>query len=205
MDDQQRSRLLEEFVDFLLPILKPYEATIYLYLLRRSHVGAGSSNIRVGKRTIATDCGQGTRAARSNFQHVTELLNALEMKGCITIGDTTRDGTLYKVRLPHEIPAARERMAAAKVPSQSLNYYRDPILRKELFERDKWTCRYCGERVSADNATLDHFVPVSKEGSDAPENLVTCCLMCNAIKSGKTYEEAAPAILASLRERKIRG
>lgn len=73
--------MLEEFVDFLLPLLKPYEATIYLYLFCRSHIGAGSSKIRVGKRTIAADCGQGTRAARSNFQHITELLKALETKG----------------------------------------------------------------------------------------------------------------------------
>ena len=205
MSDQPRNPLLEEFVDFLLPLLKPYEATIYLYLLRKSHFGVGVPKIRVGKRTIASDCGQGTRAAISNFQHITELLKALERKECISIGDTTREGTLYAVKLPHEIPAVKERMAALRVPEQPLNYYRDPALRNELFERDKWICRYCGERVSAENATLDHLVPVSKGGSDAAENLATCCLICNAIKSGKTYEEAAPAILASLRDRRLRG
>lgn len=204
MSDQLKDRFLEEFVDFLLPILKPYEATIYLYLLRKSHFGVGSPKIRVGKRTIAADCGQGTRAARSNFQNITELLKALETKECILIGDTTREGTLYTVRLPHEIPAVKERLAALQAPTQPINYYRDPDLRNQLFERDKWTCRYCGERVSAENATLDHLVPISKGGSDAPENLATCCLICNAIKSGKTYEEAAPAILASLRDRNLR-
>ena len=204
MDDQPRSKLLEEFVDFLLPLLKPYEATIYLYLLRRSHFGVGSPKTRVGKRTIAADCGQGTRAAVSNFQHITDLLKALERKECISIGDTTREGTLYTVKLPHEIPAVKERMATLAVPAQPLNYYRDPDLRTKLFERDKWTCRYCGERVSIENVTLDHFVPVSKGGTDAPENLSTCCLVCNAVKSGKTCEEAAPAILESMRERRLR-
>lgn len=205
VDDQRRNQLIEDFVDFLLPLLKPYEATIYLYLLRRSHFGAGSSKVRVGKRTIAADLGQGTRATRSNFQHITELLKALEAKGCISIGDTTRDGTLYTVRLPSEVPAVKERVAARQVTAQPLNYYRDPTLRNRLFERDKWTCRYCGEPVSAENVTLDHLVPISQGGADSPENLVTCCLICNAIKSGKTYEEAAPAILASLRERRLRG
>lgn len=205
MDDQPRNQLLEEFVDFLLPSLTPYEATVYLYLLRKSHFGVGSPKIRVGKRTIAADCGQGTRAAITNFNHVTKLLKALESKECISIGDTTREGTLYTVKLPHEIPAVKERMAALQIPEQPLNYYRDPALRNELFERDKWICRYCGERVSIENATFDHLVPISKGGSDAPENLATCCLICNAIKSGKTYEEAAPAMLASLRERRLRG
>lgn len=205
MNNQSTNRVLEEFVDFLLPLLKPYEATIYLYLLRKSHFGVGSPKIRVGKRTIAADCGQGTRAAISNFEHVTKLLKALESKDCISIGDTTREGTLYTIKLPHEIPAVKERLTALQIPEQPLNYYRDPALRNKLFERDKWTCRYCGERVSAENATLDHLIPVSKGGSDAPENLATCCLICNAIKSGKTYEEAAPAILASLRERRSRG
>ncbi len=205
MEDRPKNQLSEEFVDFLLPLLKPYEATIYLYLLRRSHLGVGSPKIRIGKRTIAADCRQGTRAARSNFAHVTELLKALERKQCISIGDTTREGTLYTVKLPCEIPVAKERIATHTVPEQPLNYYRDPALRNNLFEQDKWICRYCGEQVSAENATLDHLVPISKGGSDAPENLATCCFIYNAIKSGKTYEETAPAILASLRERRLRG
>jgi len=205
VEDRPRNHLLEEFVDFLLPLLKPYEVTIYLYLLRKSHFGVGPPKIRVGKRTIAADCGQGIRGTRANFEQITKLVKALETKGCISIGDTAREGTLYTIKLPHEIPAAKEKIAALEVPAQPLNYYRDPNLRNKLFERDKWICRYCGERVSIENATLDHLVPISKGGSDAPENLATCCLICNAIKSGKTYEEAAPAILASLRERRLRG
>lgn len=34
--------------------------------------------------------------------------------------------------------------------------------------------------------------------------LKTACLLCNSIKSGKTFEEAAPLILKSLKERKQR-
>lgn len=133
------------------------------------------------------------------------MLNALKSKGCISIGDTTREGTLYSVVLPREVPAVKERIAASAVPDRLLDYYRDSVLRQQLFERDRWLCHYCGEQVQVHNATLDHLVPVSKGGSGIPENLATCCLLCNSIKSGKTYEEAAPAILASLRERRLRG
>jgi 5-methylcytosine-specific restriction endonuclease McrA len=69
-------------------------------------------------------------------------------------------------------------------------------------ERDQWTCRYCGEPVTTGTATLDHIVPQSLGGPNTPENLTTACLTCNAIKSGRTYEEAAPDILAALVRRK---
>jgi 5-methylcytosine-specific restriction endonuclease McrA len=205
MDDYQGNKLMQEFVDFLLPLLKPYEVTIYLYLLRKSHLGTGFPQVRVGKRTISKDCGQGTRSVSGgNFKHITDVLKALESKECISIGDTTRDGTLYSVKLPCEIPVARKRMAASNALVQPLNYYSDPRLRKELFERDKWKCQYCGGKVTEKNATLDHRVPQAKNGTDLPENLATCCFVCNSIKSGKAYEEAAPAILASIRERRLR-
>jgi len=202
MSDERTDNVFEEFVDFLLPSLTPYETTIYLYLLRKSHFSNGASHIRIGKRTIAKDCGQGSRSSRGTFEHTGKMLQSLEAKGCISIGNTNRDGTIYTVKLPREVPAAKERMAELEVPSPPLNYFRDPDLRKELFERDKWACRYCGERVTTENATLDHLIPISKGGPDSPENLATCCLLCNSIKSGKTYEEAAPAILAALRKRR---
>ena len=36
------------------------------------------------------------------------------------------------------------------------------------------------------------------------ENLRTCCLICNSVKSGKSFEEAAPLILKSMQERRQR-
>ena len=149
MDDYQGNKLLAEFVDFLLPSLKPYETTIYLYLSRQSHLETGSSQVRVGKRTIFKDCGQGTRSVSGgNFKHITNVLKAIESKECISIGNTTRDGTLYSVNLPCEIPVARKRMTLSNLPVQLLNYYSDSHLRMELFERDKWKCQYCGGKVT---------------------------------------------------------
>ena len=76
--------------------------------------------------------------------------------------------------------------------------------RKELFERDKWICHYCGEKVTEENATLDHLTPQCKGGKHTKSNLKTSCLVCNSIKSGKTYEEAAPFLLKSIQERRTR-
>jgi len=61
--------------------------------------------------------------------------------------------------------------------------------------------QYCGEKVTPENATLDHFIPQSKGGKHSKDNLKTCCLICNGIKAGKTSEEAAPFLLKSIQER----
>ena len=52
--------------------------------------------------------------------------------------------------------------------------------------------------MTAATATLDHIIPQSLGGLNTPENLTTACLTCNSIKSGRTYDDAAPDILAAL-------
>jgi len=133
-----------------------------------------------------------------------ERLKSLEKKECVLIGDTNKNGTLYTVRLPVEIPFVQERMKAEFPVVESRNYYTDPELRKGLFERDNWTCRYCGEGVTSDTATLDHILPTVNGGTDDADNLATACHPCNSIKSGKTEAQAAPLILASIRDRRKR-
>ncbi|MCA1703070.1 MAG: HNH endonuclease, partial [Actinobacteria bacterium] len=111
--------------------------------------------------------------------------------------ETDRRGTTYRVALPQEVAAVRELMeqVADLVSEAPLDFYTDPVRRTELQERDGYCCRYCGQLVSDRTCTLDHILPRSKGGPNTAENLATCCLMCNAIKSGRTYEEAAPELL----------
>jgi len=196
--------VIKELVDFVLPDLTPYELSFYLFLLRKSHFEDGRSELRIGKRTISYNCGKGTRSDKANFAHVTKVLNSLESKGCIEIGDTTREGTLYRVKLPYQIPFVAERIATFEKADTGVDYFNDPSKRRELFERDNWLCHYCGERVTEENATLDHYVPISQGGANSQDNLVTSCLVCNSVKSGKRYEEAAPLILKSIRDRAAR-
>lgn len=201
----ENDELFTTLVDFVLPGLKPYDFALYALMLRLSHVATGSPDLVIGKRTLAACLGRGTRSSRGgNYQHIAEKLENLERDGYIVIGSTDRSGTRYEVRLPEAVPSVRERMAEAQeVEPAAVDYFGDPERRAELFERDGWRCRYCGETVTASTATLDHMVPQSKGGPNTPENLATCCLMCNSIKSGRTYEESAPAILE--RVAKLRG
>ncbi|MDD3728983.1 MAG: HNH endonuclease signature motif containing protein [Candidatus Pacebacteria bacterium] len=195
-------KIIEQFTDYLLPILTPYEAGLYIFLLRNSFIKNGSREIRIGKRTIADNLGA-SRGEKTNYAHVTKLVNGLEEKSCIKIGDTTREGTLYSVFLPEEIPSVKEKLSIVADATEE-DYFTDPEKRKEIFKRDKYICHYCGEKVTPENATLDHLTPQCKGEGHTKENLKTSCLVCNSIKSGKTYEEAAPYLLKSIQERKVR-
>jgi hypothetical protein len=203
MEDDMKL-IMEQFVDYLMPELVPYETTMYLYLLRNSFLKNGSVEVRVGKRTIAAGHGKASRGEETAYAHVTEILKKLEEKGCIKIGDTNREGTLYIINLPKDIPLVAEKMDSLLPQDLEENYFNDPAKRREIFERDKGICQYCGEKVTPENATIDHFNPQSKGGKHNKENLRTCCLICNGIKSGKTYEEAAPFLLKSIQEMKAR-
>lgn len=172
----------------------------FIFFLRNSHIKNNSPEIRIGKRTIAENISS-VRATTTNYAQVTKLVDGLEGKGCIKIGDTNRDGTLYNVFLPEEIPSVKEKLAITADPVEE-DFFTNPEKRKEIFERDKYTCFYCGEKVTPENSTLDHLMPQSKGGKHTKENLKTSCLICNSIKSGKTYEDAAPYLLKSIQERR---
>lgn len=193
-----------DYVDHVQPELTPYEALVYLYLLRNSYLATGSRDIRVGKRTIATAYGKGSRGKKTNYEHISKLLKSLEEKDFIKVGDTNREGTKYTVQLPSDIPAIAERIAIISHEPEDDDYFTNPEKRKIIFERDKWKCQYCGEKVTEDNVTLDHFIPQCNGGNNTKDNLRTSCMLCNSIKSGKTFEEAAPLILKNIQERRSR-
>lgn len=55
--------------------------------------------------------------------------------------------------------------------------------REQVFERDNYTCRYCGSKEGPFHA--DHVYPYSKGGETSIDNLVTACQKCNAKKQAK--------------------
>ncbi len=197
-------KVIEQFIDLLMPELTPYEANLYMLLLRDSFLQNGTLAVRAGKRTLANKIGKGARTDENiSWKQVSKSLKGLEKKGVIKVGDTNRYGTLYTVLLPEEVPLVKEKLSISPEQEEE-DYFTNPDKRRELFEKDKWICQYCGEKVNQQNITLDHVIPQSKGGDNSKENLKTCCLVCNGIKSGKTYEEAAPSLLKSIQERRAR-
>jgi len=61
------------------------------------------------------------------------------------------------------------------------------VIRMRIFERDDFTCQYCGDRGG--NLECDHVIPVCRGGTSDDANLVTSCFKCNRSKHSKTLEE----------------
>jgi 5-methylcytosine-specific restriction endonuclease McrA len=56
-------------------------------------------------------------------------------------------------------------------------------------------CFYCGKELVGRNATRDHFIPLSKGGSDSISNIVPACRRCNCKKGTLTGQEFLAQIL----------
>lgn len=75
---------------------------------------------------------------------------------------------------------------------------RDPALKRQVRDRDRDRCRYCGkhckysDRVSDDGLTFDHVDPEVAAGLD---NLVVACRGCNNRKNRRTPEQADMVLL----------
>lgn len=52
-----------------------------------------------------------------------------------------------------------------------------------------WLCRYCKQGLDIKTVTIDHLIPVSRNGSNWPSNMVPACKSCNSRKHKKTYRE----------------
>lgn len=60
-----------------------------------------------------------------------------------------------------------------------------------LFDEQNGRCFYCGITLSWSidgDVHHDHMIPLSKGGSNTIDNIVICCLSCNASKKNKTPE-----------------
>lgn len=59
-------------------------------------------------------------------------------------------------------------------------------LRKQIMERDHYTCQICGKYMpDGVGLHIDHIIPVSKGGKTVPSNLQVLCSKCNGSKSNK--------------------
>lgn len=63
-----------------------------------------------------------------------------------------------------------------------------PLSRKALFQRDSFTCQYCGTKPG--KLEVEHVIPRSKGGRNVWQNVTTACRACNAKKRDRTPEEA---------------
>jgi 5-methylcytosine-specific restriction endonuclease McrA len=68
------------------------------------------------------------------------------------------------------------------------------LTRYEIFNRDHYTCQYCGRQSR--QLTLDHVMPRFRGGEHTWENVVSACDACNRRKAGHTPKEANMKLLS---------
>ncbi len=209
MREKDLVKIFKEVVDYLSPLQTPTEQAIYNYLLRWSYFETGKNKIQIGERTIAKEVSKPAKGRLSkskglSYSTVRDGIRHLVKKGHIKILEIHHKGKIYEIKIPSEIKQSLElKKEKKKTPKDELSedYYKNPMNRKIIFERDNYKCHYCGQKVNENNATLDHKIPLSKGGTNSKDNLVVCCFECNSIKRGKTLEEVAPKLLERLKKK----
>lgn len=74
--------------------------------------------------------------------------------------------------------------------------YVPPLNNRALFKRDANLCLYCGGRFDRRDLSRDHIKPLSLNGTEEWNNVVTACKRCNNHKAGRTPEQARMQLLA---------
>ncbi|RCR66160.1 HNH endonuclease [Larkinella punicea] len=188
-------QITKDIVDFLQPLISPYEMDIYWFMFRHSILETGDTLLRVSNGKLAKGIGTKFKnIEKQNFRFgektVTENLRFLENLGIIKkVGDTNRDGTLYKIFLPEEIEICKEKMQKHHLehlptvdPRKEQDYYNIKENRLKVFERDMFICYKYNKQLTRFNATLDHIQPISEGGNNSYDNLATCCFQCNTTR-----------------------
>lgn len=89
------------------------------------------------------------------------------------------------VRMHIAVPKVIRLLGYDRLPRQQVK-----LNRRNIYARDHNTCQYCGKHHSSSELSLDHVVPRSQGGLSTWQNLVCCCVKCNAKKGGQTPEQA---------------
>lgn len=63
-----------------------------------------------------------------------------------------------------------------------------PEAKKKLLAKCNGHCAYCGRKLSLGTLTIDHFIPLSRGGSNVFSNLLPSCRACNVAKGNKDLE-----------------
>lgn len=61
--------------------------------------------------------------------------------------------------------------------------------RERVLRKTNGLCACCGKRLSSFNASIDHYIPLSKNGNSQLINLYAMCKECNMLKDDTIEKE----------------
>lgn len=86
---------------------------------------------------------------------------------------------------PHAVRALKHKRRALTLQAEGTHTAADI---EAQYKRQRGRCYYCGEKVGK-TYDVDHVVPLSRGGTNDPDNLVIACASCNRSKSDKLPSE----------------
>jgi len=112
--------------------------------------------------------------------------NTLDLNQWIDHSQTYEGKDCYKtVSLKFRIPKVILLLMFDGLPRKEVK-----LTRQSVFERDDYTCQYCGDRFERKDLNLDHVLPRDKGGQTTWENIVCSCIPCNSKKGNRTPIQA---------------
>lgn len=88
------------------------------------------------------------------------------------------------------VPRVIRLLAYDRLPIHSVK-----LTRRNIYERDNYTCQYTGRKLKVSDLNIDHVIPRSQGGRNTWENLVTCSVEANSRKGGRTPAEAGMKLI----------
>ena len=94
-----------------------------------------------------------------------------------------------------------QRIDKPQKPTNPIPNIQSRLFKEAIFYRDGFVCHICGEGTSTEdksndcqskNPSVDHLIPISKNGTHFPSNLATVCIHCNKSRGNKVIENSIP-------------
>lgn len=95
------------------------------------------------------------------------------------------DECIHTVKMRVRIPRVLLLKQFDRVPTHEVKFSR-----QNVFERDGYTCQYCGSIFHERDLNLDHVIPRDRGGKTSWENIVTSCICCNSKKANRLPHQA---------------
>ena len=115
-------------------------------------------------------------------------------KNTVSVEEFDGDRVLRSARAEFPVPSVIRRRIYINIRRRR---EASSMKRLRIYMRDKFRCQYCGDKKPAGELTLDHILPRSRGGDNAPVNVVTACMACNNRKGDRTPAEARMPLLTS--------
>lgn len=161
---------------------------------RRLETGwGGGKEVALYVRPAAKRASKAARLARTWYAGTCIICDA-------SFADTYRRRTCSE-QCGALLDAELRREAKDRRRARMRNAYVSPVNRRQVFERDAWTCQLCHEPVERDKVvphpkapTIDHVIPLARGGTHEMANTQCAHFLCNATKSDRV--DWAPVLMA---------